>query len=38
VSDVAPTGDTTKFSIISEYALIVKAPKAHAVVMGLNGS
>lgn len=38
VSDVAPTGDTTKFSIISEYALIVKAPKAHAAIIGLNGS
>ena len=38
VSDVAPTGDATKFAIVSEYVLIVKAPKAHAAVIGLNGS
>ena len=38
VSDVAPTGDATKFAIVSEYTLIVKAPKAHAAVIGLNGS
>ena len=38
VSDVAPTGDATKFAIISEYALIVRAPKAHAAIIGLSGS
>ena len=38
VSDVAPTGDATKFAIISEYALIVRAPKAHAFIYGLNTS
>lgn len=38
VGDVAPTGDATKFFVQSEYTLIVKAPKAHAVVAGLNGS
>ena len=38
VSDVAPTGDATKFAIVSEYTLIVKAPKAHGAVIGLNGS
>jgi hypothetical protein len=38
VSDVAATGDATKFAIVSEYTLIVKAPKAHAAVIGLNGS
>ena len=38
VSDVAPTGDATKFAIVSEYTLIVKAPKAHAAVIGLDGT
>ena len=38
VSDVASTGDATKFAIVSEYTLIVKAPKSHAAVIGLNGS
>ena len=38
VSDVAPTGDATKFAIITEYALIVRAPKAHAFIFGLNTS
>ena len=38
VSDVAATGDATKFAIVSEYTLIVKAPKAHAAVIGLSGS
>ncbi len=37
-SDVAPVGDATRFAIVSEYTLIVKAPKAHAAVIGLNGS
>ena len=38
VSDVAPTGDATKFAIVSDYTLIVKAPKAHGAVIGLDGS
>ena len=38
VSDVAPVGDATRFAIVSEYTLIVKAPKSHAAVIGLNGS
>ena len=38
VSDVAPTGDATKFSIVSEWTLIMKAPKAHAWVADLNGA
>ncbi len=37
-SDVAPVGDATRFAIVSEYTLIVKAPKAHAAVIGLSGS
>jgi len=38
VGDVAPTGDATKFFVQSEYTLIVKAPKAHSIIAGLNGS
>ena len=38
VSDVAPTGDTTRFAIISEYCLINRAPKSHAAVFDLNTS
>ena len=38
VTDVAPGGDATRFGIVSEWTLIVKAPKAHAAVIGLNGS
>jgi len=36
VSDVAPTGDATKFAIVSEWTLLMKAPKAHAAVYDLN--
>ena len=36
VSDVAPTGDATKFSIISEWTYVPTAPKAHAAVIDLN--
>ena len=36
VSDVAPTGDATKFSIVTEYCLIMKAQKAHAAVVDLS--
>jgi len=35
-SDVAATGDATKFSIVTEYCLIMKAPKAHAAVVDLS--
>ena len=38
VQDVAPTGDATKFAILSEWTYIPKAPKAHAWVADLNGS
>jgi hypothetical protein len=38
VSDVAPTGDATKFVVLSEWTLIMKAPKASAWVADLNGS
>jgi len=36
VSDVAPTGDATKFAIVSEMTLIVSAPKAHGAVYDLS--
>lgn len=38
VSDVAPTGDATKFAIVSEWTLVMKAPKAHAAVVDLSTS
>lgn len=38
VSDVAPTGDATKFAILTEWSLKVTAPKAHAAVFDLNGT
>ena len=38
VSDVAPTGDATKFSIVSEWTYITKAPKAHAMATDLSTS
>lgn len=37
-SDIAPVGDAQRFALVSEYCLIPKAPKAHGLVMGLNGS
>ena len=36
VSDVAPTGDATKFAIVSEWTYVPTAPKAHAMVTDLN--
>ena len=36
VSDVAPVGDATRFGIVSEWTLVVKAPKAHAAVVDLS--
>jgi len=38
VSDVAPVGDATRFAIVSEYTLIMKAPRAHAAVVDLSTS
>lgn len=35
-SDVAPTGDATKFAIVSEMTLVVTAPKAHGAVYDLS--
>ena len=36
VRDVAPVGDATRFSIVSEWTLIMDAPKAHAAVVDLS--
>ena len=38
ISDVAATGDATKFVCLSEWTYIAKAPKAHAAVFDLNGA
>ncbi len=38
VSDIAPSGDATKFGITSEWTLIMKAPKASAMIMDLSTS
>ena len=38
VQDVAPVGDATRFAIVSEWTLIVKAPKSHAWVADLSGA
>lgn len=38
VQEVAPTGDSVKFGIVSEWTLIMKAPKAHGAVYGLDGT
>ena len=38
VSDVAPTGDSTKFAIVSEWTFVPTAPKAHAMVTDLSTS
>ena len=38
VDSIAPTGDASKFVVLSEWTLIMKAPKAHAWVADLNGS
>lgn len=37
-NEIAPTGDAEKRQILCEWSLKVKAPKAHAAVIGLNGS
>jgi hypothetical protein len=37
-NDIANTGDAEKSQIVTEWALKVKAPKAHAAIFDLNGS
>lgn len=37
-NEIAPTGDAEKFQIVTEWALKVTAPKAHAMVLDLSGS
>ena len=37
-NQIAPTGDAEKFQIVTEWALKVQAPKAHAMILDLNGS
>ena len=34
--DIAPVGDATRFSLVSEWCLIMKAPKAHGAVYDLS--
>ena len=38
VDEVAATGDASKFVVLSEWTLIMKAPKAHAAIFDLNGA
>jgi hypothetical protein len=37
-NEIAPTGDAEKSQIICEWALKIKAPKAHSMILDLNGS
>jgi len=37
-NQIAPTGDAEKFQIVTEWALTVQAPKAHAMILDLHGS
>lgn len=37
-NEIAPTGDAEKFQIVTEWALKVQAPKAHAGIFDLSGS
>ena len=37
-NEIAPTGDSEKFQIVTEWSLKVQAPKAHAMIMDLSGS
>jgi hypothetical protein len=37
-NEIAATGDAEKFQIVTEWALKVQAPKAHAAIFDLNGS
>ena len=37
-NEIAPTGDADKFQIVTEWALKVQAPKAHAAIFDLSGS
>ena len=37
-NEIAATGDAEKFQIVTEWALKVQAPKAHAGIFDLSGS
>jgi len=37
-NEIAPTGDSYKTQLLCEWSLLVKAPKAHAMILDLNGS
>jgi len=37
-NEIAPTGDAEKFQIVTEWALKVQAPKAHAGIFDLSGA
>ena len=37
-NEIAATGDSEKFQIVTEWSLKVQAPKAHAMILDLNGS
>jgi hypothetical protein len=37
-NEIAPTGDAEKSQIVCEWALKIKAPKAHSMILDLNGS
>jgi len=37
-NEISPTGDAEKFQLVTEWALKVQAPKAHAMIMDLDGS
>jgi len=37
-NEIAPTGDAEKFQIVTEWALKVQAPKAHAMILDLSGA
>ena len=37
-NEIAPTGDAEKFQLVTEWALKILAPKAHAMILDLSGS
>ena len=37
-NEISATGDADKLQLVTEWALKVTAPKAHAAVIGLSGS
>jgi len=37
-NEIAPTGDAEKFQLVTEWALKVQAPKAHAMILDLDGT